>query len=1050
MKKIISLLMAFSMLTASVSAAPSFGTNTGTNTATADTSAVTDAPDYFYDFEKNYDGWTFTKDKGFTHSNGMIQSHPLYGTYAYSSFEQWENFDLEFDFTIASAESSSWSAVVIRDTNYMIKIGGAMQYDSKATGVQNGVQLPESIKVGETYTMRIEAGSEKGSVYIKKAGANFFQKAGSMPISAKSGRIGFIGMSHHFCVDNVKIWDRSERPFGFDKIQYSLTFGEPIKLPFTNNSGEKVTFTSDTPDIVSIDESGTVTPIKAGNGIIRATGESGYSVTAAVKVNKLITGVSLPTLERNLYLGESINFKANINPADATVKYLKWSVDNENVLRLVGETYNYRGIEAVGVGNARLTVETDDGSAKAFCDFTVTERPAIETDETVFAMKGISHEIAEHKFGVSYMAFWNAYWTKQTKETFEGISKANTDIAKDIGFKHIMNGFSAYDFKQGVHVSVTNPSENFQRFYLEDAVNALDQGAPFIVWAISAANRPAGSDPLATEHIDYAVEMIKEIKRIQPDKELYILCGAESYSMSYQENLPTVEDYITFYKAVSERVKAEVDPEAKFAITLIPPRMYRAIISDPNNWLRSEEDWEYTQGSRATEWHQAIAKDQSWFDAIDAHPYLSSATDVNVTADEWMQELRRTADYNMKTGINEVARLFPGKEIWFSEWSDYQLQFSYSASVDKGRAQTQKTVGSTLAVMQTLGEQLNRERVKISTFHTALDGQGFGIKQGGAESQTTLPYYYAFKKAADLVGVNGRSTHAYPLGLIDGKTIEDEITLNQDSEKLNTQEVYAYGFGDESGMKDAYFVNTTYKNMKVKISDATLKKDWEFKPKEADKPFVDFYIRELDWKEFDPETIAPPTVYEGGEFSEYIELPPYSIVFASVESNANFVDVPDKAKGTLVLKTTSNKAIMPDGYLRNIDTENAEVKPIIVDERTLVPLRLAAECFDAYTIWNSEDSSIGVEAPAYRIDMKIGSNELTRDIVLFQEGDEETLTIDVAPQILGGRTMVPLRAMSEAMENKVFWDAETGIIVISESDIDLSRAELDTLSGLLN
>ena len=48
--------------------------------------------------------------------------------------------------------------------------------------------------------------------------------------------------------------------------------------------------------------------------------------------------------------------------------------------------------------------------------------------------------------------------------------------------------------------------------------------------------------------------------------------------------------------------------------------------------------------------------------------------------------------------------------------------------------------------------------------------------------------------------------------------------------------------------------------------------------------------------------------------------------------------------------------------------------------------------------------------------------------------DGETSTLDTAAQIIDGRTMLPLRAVVEALGKEVFWDAR-GLIVISDSEI---------------
>lgn len=1041
MKRIICLLMALLMCTSQVYAAPSFVNSK--NPVIVESEEITDTPpDYEYNFDEDSNGWFF-KDNIFSIKDGALVSHDTYGSYTWLNYEEWENFDLEFDFTIEKqANTSAWFAPTIRNTDYVTYLSGQMNYMSAETGTKTGISLSAPLQLGETYTMRIEAEETKGTVYIKKKGSGFFEKAGSMPIASTKGRIGFIGMMELVKIDNVKIWDKAVRPFEFESLTGSLEVGKTEPAQFINNTGENVTFESSAPDVVSVDNEGNITALKVGTAVIKATNAEGYAVSTEITTEKFITALKACTNERNLYTGESINFKVDIWPTDSTNRVLEWTSSDENVLEIVGTTYNTRGLKAKSPGTAVLTIKTNDGLVEEKCTFTVTDRAPAEVGNAVFAMTGLSHEIAKYKFGTPNIAFHQANEFRHAYETYDPIETKLLEVINDVGFSHIMAPLKGYDFKNGVCADTGVAGSNHQ-YYLKEVVARYNDAAPFIVWQVQADNRAEGTEPL---DVDYTIEMLKEVKALNPDKPLYLSLGPENYAMSYESLLPRVEDYIDFYSKVAKRVKAEVDPEAKISVSILPPRMYRAILSDPNNWFRGEGDMEYTQGTRASTWHTTIAAgDQSWFDAIDIHPYISNITDVNVTAEEFLHESSRTADYNTRTGLNEVARLFPDKDLWYTEWNDYQHQFYYGDAIDKGRAQVQRSVGSTVAMMQMLGEHMTDERAKVSSLHYPVDSQGFGL----VSDDDKMPYYYAVKKACELFGANGRSTHAYPLALISGKITEDTISLNLDSEDLNTQEVYAYGFGDENNIKDVFFTNPTYKTMRVKLTDMTIRKDWEFKPKKADEPYPDFYVRLLDWKAHDPNSFDLPTVYENSEFSEYIELPPYSVVFASVNSTAQFAEIPENAKNMLVLKTTSNKAIMRDGYVRLIDTENADIKPVIVDNRALVPLRIAVESFDSYAVWNSKDQSIGIDGIRYRINMKIGSTELERDIIHYIEGDEETLTIDVAPQLIGGRTMVPLRALSEALENKVLWDEETGLIVISENEIQLTRDELKTLSDIL-
>lgn len=96
--------------------------------------------------------------------------------------------------------------------------------------------------------------------------------------------------------------------------------------------------------------------------------------------------------------------------------------------------------------------------------------------------------------------------------------------------------------------------------------------------------------------------------------------------------------------------------------------------------------------------------------------------------------------------------------------------------------------------------------------------------------------------------------------------------------------------------------------------------------------------------------------------------------------------------------------------------------PVIQDGRTLVPLRAIFEALGAQVQWDAEAQSVIAEKRLDIISLVIGDNKLNIN------GDEKTL--DVPAQIIEGRTMVPVRAISEAFGAKVDWNAATGTVTV--------------------
>lgn len=109
----------------------------------------------------------------------------------------------------------------------------------------------------------------------------------------------------------------------------------------------------------------------------------------------------------------------------------------------------------------------------------------------------------------------------------------------------------------------------------------------------------------------------------------------------------------------------------------------------------------------------------------------------------------------------------------------------------------------------------------------------------------------------------------------------------------------------------------------------------------------------------------------------------------------------------------------------NGDKVGFDQKPFIDNSRTLVPMRAIFEALEAEVIWNGEDRTITVEKGENSILLTIDSNKISVN------GKEKT--IDVPAKIVNNRTVVPLRAISEALDSSVEWYPDSKTILINES-----------------
>lgn len=105
-----------------------------------------------------------------------------------------------------------------------------------------------------------------------------------------------------------------------------------------------------------------------------------------------------------------------------------------------------------------------------------------------------------------------------------------------------------------------------------------------------------------------------------------------------------------------------------------------------------------------------------------------------------------------------------------------------------------------------------------------------------------------------------------------------------------------------------------------------------------------------------------------------------------------------------------------------------DVEPIIDNGRTLVPMRAIFEALGAEVAWNQETRTVTAERGDDVISITIDSNALYKN--------DEKVEIDVPAKIVDGRTLVPIRAVSNSFDAEVNWDKATQSVLITTEKSD--------------
>ncbi len=117
--------------------------------------------------------------------------------------------------------------------------------------------------------------------------------------------------------------------------------------------------------------------------------------------------------------------------------------------------------------------------------------------------------------------------------------------------------------------------------------------------------------------------------------------------------------------------------------------------------------------------------------------------------------------------------------------------------------------------------------------------------------------------------------------------------------------------------------------------------------------------------------------------------------------------------------------------------------PVIVNERTLIPLRGTFEALGADVDWNSATKTIVVSTGNTTITLAVGSSVMTVE----NNGVTSSVELDAAPEIINNRALIPVRAVGEAIGATVSWDAENSQVNIVTEEESESVSVFDKIDN---
>lgn len=109
-----------------------------------------------------------------------------------------------------------------------------------------------------------------------------------------------------------------------------------------------------------------------------------------------------------------------------------------------------------------------------------------------------------------------------------------------------------------------------------------------------------------------------------------------------------------------------------------------------------------------------------------------------------------------------------------------------------------------------------------------------------------------------------------------------------------------------------------------------------------------------------------------------------------------------------------------------VDGRFSQDKPVMVNDRTLVPMRSLFESLGATVDWNAATNTATATKGATSVSVQLGSK------TAYVNGTAKTM--EVAAQSISNKTMVPIRFVSEAFNAKVWWEEDTETVYVATTD----------------
>lgn len=174
-------------------------------------------------------------------------------------------------------------------------------------------------------------------------------------------------------------------------------------------------------------------------------------------------------------------------------------------------------------------------------------------------------------------------------------------------------------------------------------------------------------------------------------------------------------------------------------------------------------------------------------------------------------------------------------------------------------------------------------------------------------------------------------------------------------------------------------------------------------------------------------TVTLPSDSNESRFTDTIKMFDYGFKALGVDTSDAAIKVEEP-----VFTNDGDIEINIDGNYKMVFPDQ---KPIIMNDRVMVPIRALMETLEKNVEWDDTKKQTIISDDTVTVILTVGDNKMTRKTKNPIDGNIKTeeITLDVAPIIQNGRTCLPVRAVAESFGAAVIWEAETNRILIIAS-----------------